>query len=174
MPKVLTEHQKLSPSTSGRWHEVFPRKKITLLKIFLPLNYFWQKSAKVLISTRKNCKNFFFKNQIFHKHFLYSQIAVLKKFWSFCAKLPQNFPHSLKTVKELINFRRKNSPIKNLHWEHRMQFWKTCRRISAESPKSLCPKSKNKGTIQRICFQKPTLPKISTGHLKAVLTTQPD
>ena len=55
-----------------------------------------------------------------------------------------------------------------------MQFWQTCRKIFAATLKSLCPKSKNKQTVQKICFQKTTLPNISPGHLKTLLTTQPD
>ena len=78
------------------------------------------------------------------------------------------------TVKKLINFPRKNSPIKNLHWTHRMQFSQTYPKIFAKSPKNLRPKTKNKETIQGICFQKQTLPKKSPGHLKTVVTTQQD
>ena len=70
--------------------------------------------------------------------------------------MPQCFPHSPKTMKKLINFRRKSSPIKNLHWTHRMQFWQTYRQNFAESTKNLRPETKIKETIQGICFQKKT------------------
>ena len=82
------------------------------------------------------------------------------------------FPHSPETVKILRLLRRKNCRIKNLQCAHRMQFWQRYRKIFAESPKKLCPKTKNKGTFQGIYFQKQTLPKIPLRHLKTVLTTQ--
>ena len=88
--------------------------------------------------------------------------------------MPECFTHSPKTVKILKNIVEKNSPIKNLHCTHRMQFWQTQRKIFAERSKKLCPKSKIKETIPRICFQKTVLPKVSPGHLKTVLTTQQD
>ena len=174
LPKDLTEHQIPSPSNSVEDKSFFPRKKVALLQTFLLLNIFRQKSGKVLISTRKNCKSFFFENQIFHKIFLSTWIAFWHTFWSFCAKVPESFPHSPKTVKKLINFCRKNSQFKNLNWTHRKQFWQTYRKSFAESPKNLCPNSKNLETIRRICFQKTNYSKISPGLLKEVSTTQQD
>ena len=63
--------------------------------------------------------------------------------------MPQCFPHSPKTVKILINFRRKNSPIKNLHWTNRMQFWETYRKIFAGSTKKLRPTTKTKKQFKK-------------------------
>ena len=108
------------------------------------------------------------------KDFCTPKLQIWQTFWSFCAKMPECFPRSPRTVKILINFCRKNSPIKNLHWTYRMQFWQTYRKILAKSPKKLFPNSKNLETIRRNCFQKTTYPKKSPGHLKAVSATQQD
>ena len=151
----------------------FSEKKITLLKIFPLLNISWRKSAKFSISSRKICKSFSWKIKFSTKTFCTHKLQFWQTFWSFCASMPEFFPHSPKTVRKLINFCRKKSPIKNLHWTHRMQFWQPCRKIFAAILKSLCLKSKNKQTVQKICFQKTTLPNISPGHLKTVLKTQP-
>ena len=69
--------------------------------------------------------------------------------------MPQCFPHSPKTVKLLINFRRKNSPIKNLHWTHRKCFRQTYRKFFAESPKKECARRpKRKKQFKEFVFKK--------------------
>ena len=142
LPKVLTEHQKPSPSTSVVRKDFFPRKNRTLPKLFLLFNIFWQKSAKFLISTRKKSTSFV-KNQIFTEIFCTHQLQFWQTFWCLCEKRLECFPHSPETVKILRHLRRKNFPIKNLQCAHIMQFWQTYRKSFAESPKNLCPKTKN-------------------------------
>ena len=71
--------------------------------------------------------------------------------------MPQCFPRSPRTVKIPINFCRKNSPIKNLHWTHGMRFWQTYRKISAESSKTLCPNPKKFRNNSKNLFSKNNL-----------------
>ena len=82
-----------------------------------------------------------------------------KSFWSFCAKIPHYFPHSPKRVKKLWIFRRKNSPIKNLHWTQRMKFRQTYHQIFAKSPRCCVRRPKRKQSfkdfvLRKILFQK--------------------
>ena len=78
--KFLPNIKYLLPQIPLEDKSFFPRKKRALLKTFLLLNIFRQKSGKFLISTRKNCKSFFFKNQIFHKVFFVHMNCILTLF----------------------------------------------------------------------------------------------
>ena len=134
------------------------------LKFFVksPQNYWSVLEKNVKVFSKIN-----FSIKIFFTH----RLQFWQTFWSFCAKMPETFPHSPKTVENFKNIRWKNSPIKNLHRTHWMEFWQTYRKIFADSPINLCPKTKNKEKTQGIRFQNQTLPEISPGHLKTVLTT---
>ena len=172
LPKVPYEHQKLLPQLP--WEDMFFfEEKDNLIENFSITENFLTKVRKIFDQYSKKLWKFFLQKSNFPEFFFTLILQFWQSFWSFCtAKMPEDFPHSPKTVRKLIHFCRKDSPIKNLHWTHRMQFWQSCRKVFAESPKRLFPKSRNKETIQKICFQKTTIPKISPGHLKTVLTTQ--
>ena len=154
---------------------IFSQEKNNLTHKFFSYSTFFDKNLEFFWSLlKKNVKIFPSKIKFSKNFFCTHKLQFWQTFWIFCAKMPECFPRSPRTVKILINFCRKNSPIKNLHWTYRMQFWQTYRKILAKSPKKLFPNSKNLETIRRNCFQKTTYPKKSPGHLKAVSATQQD
>ena len=158
IPKVLTERQKPSPSTSVRKHEFFPRKNITILKIFLLLNFFRQKTAKFLISTRKKCINFSSKIKFSTKFFVHKNCTFDRLFEAFEPKCQNIFLTAQRRWKNSWIFQEKivQSIFSTGHTE--CSFNKAVEKFYPRV-RTFAPEVQNWRKNSKNCFQTSILPK---------------
>ena len=152
--KFLPNTKHLLPQLPLEDMNFFRGKKQLYSNLFSYSTYFDKSPQNFWSELEKVVNVFSSKIKFSTKFFCPHELHFDTPFETFAPKCQNFFLTARRRWKKIIIFRRKNSPIKNLRWTQRMQFWKTHRKSFAESGKICDRRKKNEETIQRIYFQK--------------------